>query len=74
MASGIAPIGKDGKSVELHHLKQQNNGIIVEVTNTEHLENTQIWHRYTDISEIERKEFDAWRIKYWKERANHLCR
>ncbi len=47
MKQGLAPIGKDGKSIELHHLKQQNHGTIVELTSTEHKVNSKVLHRYT---------------------------
>ena len=73
MKRGLAPLGKDGKSVELHHLKQQDDGIITEMTFSEHKDYTNILHRYTDTSEINRKDFKVWRIQYWKERANSLC-
>jgi hypothetical protein len=69
MKQGLAPIGKDGKSIELHHLKQQNNGIIVELTSTEHKVNSKILHRYTRKSEINRQDFNKWKKQYWKERA-----
>ena len=69
MKQGLAPIGKDGKSIELHHLKQQNNGKIVELTSTEHKVHSKVLHRYTKNSEIDRKEFEKWKRKYWKQRA-----
>ena len=69
MKQGLAPIGKDGKPIELHHLKQQNNGKIVELLNTEHKKHSKILHRYTDKSEINRNEFNKWKKQYWKERA-----
>ncbi len=69
MKKGKAPIGKDGKSVALHHLKQKNDGIIVEMTQKEHTVNSKILHRYTRESEIDRPEFNKWKRKYWKERV-----
>lgn len=36
MKQGNAPQGIDGKSLELHHLKQDKDGIIIEMTFTEH--------------------------------------
>jgi len=69
MKEGLAPIGTDGKSIELHHLKQKENGIIVEVTNDEHNKYSKTLHRYRDESEIDRKEFEKWKRKYWKQRA-----
>jgi len=69
MEQGLAPIGKDGLPVELHHLKQKDNGVIVELTATEHRGNYKILHRYEQNSQINRKEFEKWKKKYWKERA-----
>lgn len=70
MKSGLAPIGNDGKSVELHHMKQHNDGMIVEVSKKEHTENSEVFHRYTDKTEINRDEFTKLKTAYWKERAN----
>ena len=69
MQQGLAPIGTDGLVVELHHLKQKDNGVIIEVTNSEHRKYTKTLHRYRDVSEIDRKEFEKWRRKYWQNRA-----
>ena len=69
MKQGLAPIGKDGKPIELHHLKQQNNGKIIELTNKEHNIHSKTLHRYTNKSEIDRYEFNKWKRQYWKERA-----
>lgn len=69
MKEGLAPIGKDGKQVELHHMKQREDGIIVELSNSEHAENTKTFHRYTPESEIDREKFGKLRKDYWKNRA-----
>ncbi len=69
MLQGKAPIGDDGKTINLHHLKQQKNGIIVEMTQTEHRKSSKILHRYSKKSEIDRKEFDKFRKEYWKKRV-----
>jgi len=69
MQEGLAPIGTDGKSIELHHLKQKDKGIIIEVTNDEHNKYSKTLHRYKDESEIDRREFERWKRKYWKQRA-----
>lgn len=74
MKEGFNPIGVDGKIVELHHLKQKDNGIIVELTRTEHRENSKVLHRYKGKgeSEIDRKKFEEWKREYWKERAKEF--
>lgn len=70
MREGLAPLGKDGHPINLHHMKQQNNGVIVEASHTEHKNNSGSWHRYSRISEIDREKFN-YRIRpaYWKERS-----
>jgi hypothetical protein len=69
MEKGLAPLGKDGKAVELHHLKQKDNGVIVELTSMEHNLNSKVLHQYKQESEIDRKAFNTFRSKYWKARA-----
>jgi hypothetical protein len=69
MKQGLAPIGKDGKPVELHHLKQKDDGIIVELTSAEHKKYSSTLHKYRKNSEINRQEFNKWRKQYWKNRA-----
>jgi hypothetical protein len=73
MNKGFAPIGHNNTPVELHHLKQQNNGIIIEMASSEHNEASKILHRYTNKSEIERDSFNDWRKNYWQERGKGIC-
>ena len=68
MKEGLAPLDKNNKPIELHHLKQENSEII-EVTSAEHKENYKYLHRYKKNSVIDRKEFNKWKKQYWKERA-----
>jgi hypothetical protein len=74
MKKGLAPLGKDGSPINLHHMKQQNNGIIVEVSYTEHKEYSDVLHRYAgkNESEIDRAAFDKLRSSYWKDRAKEF--
>lgn len=70
MRGGLAPLGKDGNPINLHHMKQQNNGVIVEASHTEHKNNSGSWHRYSRKSEIDREKFNyRTRPAYWKERS-----
>lgn len=72
MKMGRAPIGPDGKSINLHHLLQSNDGPIAEVTQTFHQSNSATIHinSGSDIpSGINRAEFDKWRTQYWIDRA-----
>lgn len=72
MQQGLAPIGPDGKSVNLHHLTQRAEGGIAEITETMHQERSSILHINPNNwgSGIDRDEFDKWRGDYWKSRAN----
>jgi hypothetical protein len=54
MREGLAPIGPDGRSVELHHMTQQENvgftggqGSLAEVSSTFHQQNYNTIHIYT---------------------------
>ncbi len=69
MREGFAPIGKDGRPVELHHMGQKNDGLIVEITSTQHRANSADLHRYRNKSEIDRQRFNEWKKEYWKKRA-----
>ncbi|MCD3778064.1 hemagglutinin repeat-containing protein, partial [Escherichia coli] len=71
MASGRAPIGVDGKSVNLHHMTQNQNGPIAEVTQSFHQENSAVIHinPNTIPSGINRPVFDKWKEQYWRQRA-----
>jgi hypothetical protein len=70
MRNGKPPIGSDNEPVQLHHMKQQNQGTIVEVlAKDEHKKEYKTLHRYTDETEIDRGKFNAFRAAYWKERA-----
>ena len=73
MQNGHAPIGYDGKSVELHHLKQDNKGTLIEIlSKDEHQKHTKILHTSGKPSTIKRSKFDTFRVKYWKERAKSI--
>ena len=72
MEAGLAPLGPDGKSMNLHHMTQTQDGAIAEVTSTFHSENSSIIHINDNSipSGIDREAFDKWRSDYWKSRAN----
>jgi A nuclease of the HNH/ENDO VII superfamily with conserved LHH len=74
MADGLAPIGPDGKSVNLHHMIQTQDGPIAELTATFHQQNHKAIHLNPSSipSGIDRREFDAWRARYWMDRAKGL--
>jgi len=71
MASGRAPIGTDGKSVNLHHMTQNQNGPIAEITQSFHQDNSSVIHINPNAtpSGINRSVFDKWKNQYWQQRA-----
>ena len=71
MQAGHAPIGYDGKTVELHHLIQSESGSIVEISGSMHKSNHGPLHINTrDIpTGIDRSSFNVLRSAYWKRRA-----
>nr|WP_232257101.1 HNH/ENDO VII family nuclease [Helicobacter pylori] len=72
MQEGNAPLCKDGMSMELHHLKQEDDGIIIELTRTEHKKYYKDLHLSKKESEINRSAFNAFRRNYYKKRAKEL--
>lgn len=75
MESGLAPLDKEGKTIELHHMIQsEKNGGIVEISGSMHRENHKALHINThDIpSGIDRANFDVLRSAYWKRRAEFI--
>lgn len=78
MRQGRAPIGTDGKPIELHHLKQDKDGVLVEMSHTEHRVKY-----YNDLhkckpgmqctTEVEHgNEWNALRQKFWRDRAKEF--
>ncbi len=72
MEQGRAPIGHDGKSVNLYHMTQKQSGPIAEVAQTFHKDNHSVIHVNNNSipSGINRNQFNKWRADYWKARAN----
>lgn len=74
MSEGLSPIGIDGEPISLHHLQQENNGVIIEMLDSEHRYNSKELHSYKTTSEIDRKDFNNWKNSYWKERGIKICK
>lgn len=74
MEQGLAPIGTDGKSVNIHHIDQTNDGPIMEISATQHQQNYSELHTNKGqmSSQINRTEFNSWRRGYWEWRSNNL--
>jgi hypothetical protein len=71
MKQGLAPLGPDGKSINLHHLIQSDKGSIAEVSDTMHKEYDRVLHinPKSTPSGIDRKKFGAFKRAYWQQRA-----
>ena len=70
MQRGKAPIGKDGLPIELHHLRQKNDLVVMELlAKQEHKKHSKLLHDSNKKTEINREEFNKFRQIYWKERA-----
>ncbi|WP_208436693.1 DUF637 domain-containing protein, partial [Bartonella tribocorum] len=71
MRARRAPIGFDGRPVELHHLSQTPEGPIAEMSYEFHKKYTSVIHNNPQKHQslIERKKFEKQREEYWKERA-----
>jgi RHS repeat-associated protein len=72
MQSGRAPIGPDGKPVELHHVLQTEPGPMAEVSSTFHRKNYYTLHINAGSglpSGVDRAAFRAWKKEYWMTRA-----
>lgn len=71
MRNGFAPMGKDGKPVQLHHMLQKDGEALAEVGAKFHQQNTKALHinPNTVPSGIDRAAFETWKENYWRLRA-----
>lgn len=71
MEEGKAPIGEDGKPMNLHHADQTEDGPLVELPATYHQKHYSELHRNMgqEPSQIDRGQFNNSRKRYWKCRA-----
>ncbi|OCG35162.1 hypothetical protein A9G29_02420 [Gilliamella sp. Fer2-1] len=72
MKKGYAPIGTDGKPINLHHMTQKQDGPIAEVSQSFHKKNSKVIHvnPNTIPSGIDRNKFNKWRSGYWRNRRS----
>ncbi|HYI35198.1 MAG TPA: HNH/ENDO VII family nuclease [Thermoleophilaceae bacterium] len=72
MQKGLAPLGPDGKAVNLHHTTQSNDGALAEVSQSMHQKSTKVIHINPSSipSGIDRKAFNRYRRRYWQQRSN----
>jgi hypothetical protein len=71
---GLAPIGNDGRPINLHHIGQHKDSPLAELTATEHQDNYGTLHPYQGPTEVhgEGTSWDTERKQHWKTRANEL--
>jgi hypothetical protein len=74
MKEGKAPLDKDGRPIELHHIGQKQDSPLVELTRDEHRGpgNDSILHNKADESKIDREDFAKERAEHWKARAEGI--
>lgn len=75
MKSGKAPIGNDGKPVQLHHVLQKEGGPMAEVREVTHQEYKRALHgligrgnSFRNNNDLDRQ-YNNFRKKYWRWRA-----
>ncbi|MAP24243.1 MAG: hypothetical protein CMM87_01740 [Rickettsiales bacterium] len=75
MHKGLAPIGPDGQSLQIHHLTQHDVDAHVELSNYAHCKAGRLQlHPKAGLgelgkSEVDRKAFNTFRADHWKARA-----
>ena len=73
MQEGKAPLDKDGKPIELHHIGQKSDAPLAELKREEHRGkgNDAILHDKNKNSEIDREVFATQRTEHWKSRSDN---
>jgi hypothetical protein len=76
MKKRLAPIGRDGESMELHHMLQLADGPVAEVLQSFHIDKRKAIHINppTIPSGIEEGPWTNWRRAYWRNRAMEFIR
>ena len=75
MREGLAPIGPDGKSLQIHHLTQHDVDAHIELSNYAHCKAGRLQLHYKNglgefgKSEVDREAFNTFRADHWKARA-----
>jgi hypothetical protein len=71
MENGLAPLDKDGKPIELHHIGQKPDSPLAELTQEQHRGkgNDEVLHDKSGDSQIDRGEFQKERSAHWESRA-----
>ncbi len=76
MKDGYAPLDENGNPYQLHHIGQENDSPLAELTNEQHQANGNysVLHTKEGPSEINRKEFNEQRAEHWKSRAEQISK
>jgi hypothetical protein len=69
MKQGLSPLTKDGQKYELHHIGQNPNSPLAELTPEQHKGNYSVLHDNTETSRIDRVTFGKERNEHWEARA-----
>ena len=74
MVVELPPKDSDGKPYQLHHIGQNADSPLAELTQSEHIGggNNKILHDVTKESEIDRGDFKTERAEHWKARAEDI--
>ena len=74
MNKGLAPLGHDGMSVNLHHLTQTEKDALAEISQRMHTKYDRVLHINPKSwpSGIDRSIFNQQRKEYWKLRGRHF--
>ncbi|MBD5607291.1 MAG: hypothetical protein HDQ93_00355 [Desulfovibrio sp.] len=74
MKVGGAPFDNSCNPINLHHVAQEEDGLLLELTAEEHSKNYAYLHNHSNVSEINRSSFERWKRDYWKLRAIDFCK
>jgi hypothetical protein len=74
MEQGLAPLDKDGRPYELHHIGQKQDSPLAELTMEQHRGkgNDSILHDKTKGTEIDRIAFQEEKSEHWETRAKEF--
>ena len=72
MQKGLSPLDAAGKPYELHHIGQEHDAPLAELTYDEHRGNYSVLHERCESS-IDRAAFTTERANHWKSRAAQLA-
>ena len=80
MLNGEAPIGNDGRPIQLHHVIQKESGPMVEIREVTHTEYHRVLHGLVSKGNSFRndpvldRQYKNFRRKYWKWRAEQYLK